>query len=131
MLEAMGYPAGPARMQRDMYAPFANYVRIAVAYGDPMLVECGMGQGCSLSLIAANAAVANEFLMLQHRRPEVETIAFIDDRTLDTDNVQQLEHATSECVKMDELMGHTTNVDKSTALATTRRTRKKAGQTAI
>jgi hypothetical protein len=57
--------------------------------------------------------------------------AFIDDRTLDTEDVKQLEAAISEVVKMDNLMGHTTNVDKSKVLATTRRTRRQAGQMAI
>ena len=90
-----------------------------------------MRRGCCLSLIAANATVAIEFLMLQHRTPKVNKSAFIDDRTLDTDDVKQLEEAIGEVVKMDKLMGHTTNVDKSKVLATTKRTKKQAGQMAI
>ena len=63
-----------------------------------------MGQGCCLSLIAANARVAIEFLMLQHKVPKVEKSAFIDDRTLDTGEAHYLEAAIKEVVKMDQLM---------------------------
>ena len=131
MLKAMGYPKGLANMQIDMYKNFIRHIKIAGTYGDPILSECGMGQGCCLSLIAANATVAIEFKMLQHKTPKVNKSAFIDDRTLDTEDVKQLEAAISEVVKMDKLMGHTTNVDKSKVLATTRRTRRQAGQMAI
>ena len=89
-----------------------------------------MGQGCCLSLIAANATVAIEFKMLQHRTPKVNKSAFIDDRTLDTEDVKQLEVAIGEVVKMDTRMGHTTNVDKSKVLATTRRTKRQEEQMA-
>jgi hypothetical protein len=131
MLKAMGYPEGLAEMQIDMYKDFIRHIKIAGTYGEPVHSECGMGQGCCLSLIAANATVAIEFAMLQHKAPEVEKSAFIDDRTLDAEKVQQLEVAIREVVKMDKLMGHTTNVDKSKALATTRRTKKQAGQMEI
>ena len=46
-------------------------------------------------------------------------------------NVHQLEVAIGEVVKMDQLMGRATNVDKSKVLATIKRTRKQAGQAAI
>jgi hypothetical protein len=131
MLKAMGYPKGLAEMQIDMYKEFIRHIKIAGTYGEPVRSECGMGQGCCLSLIAANATVAVEFRMLQHRAPTVEKSAFIDDRTLDADDVQQLETAIKEVVKMDKLMGHTTNVDKSKVLATTKRTRKQAGSMEI
>ena len=128
MLEEMGYPKRLAKMQLGMYEDFIRHIKIAGAYGEPVRSECGMGQGCCLSLIAANATVAIEFLMLQHEVPQVEKSAFIDDSTLDTEEVHLLEAAIKELVKMDELMGHTTNVNKSKVLATTRRTRKQAGQ---
>ena len=131
MLTAMGYPEGLASMQIDMYNDFIRHIKIAGTYGDPIKSECGMDQGCCLSLIAANATVAIEFNMVQDKTPDVNKLAFIDDRTLDTENIQQLEVAIQEVVKMDELMGHTTNVDKSKVLAATKRTRKRAGQMAI
>ena len=131
MLKEMGYPGGLADMQIDMYKEFIRHIKIAGTYGEPVQSECGMGQGCCLSLIAANATVAIEFLMLQEKAPEVEKSAFIDDRTLDAEKVQQLEVAIKEVVKMDQMMGHSTNVDKSKVLATTRRTRKQAGQMEI
>ena len=131
MMEEMGYPKGLAEMQRDMYADFIRHIKIAGTYGEPVQSESGMGQGCCLSLIAANATVAIEFLMLQQKVPEVEKSAFIDDRTLDTEKIHHLEAAIKEVVKMDELMGHETNVDKSKVLATTRRTRKEAKQMEI
>ena len=127
MLRTMGYPAGLANMQADMYANFIRHIRIAGTYGQPIHSECGVGQGCCLSLVAANATVAIEFLMLQHRVPEVEKSAFIDDRTLDAGEVRQLGKAIEEVVKMDHPMGHSTNVEKSKVLATTRRTRRQAG----
>lgn len=68
--------------------------------------------------------------MLQHRALHVEQSALIDDRTLDTEDVQQFELAIGKVVKMDQLMGHTTNADKSKVLATTKRTRKQVGQMA-
>ena len=43
----------------------------------------------------------------------------------------QLEVAIKEVVRMDKMMGHSTNVDKSKILATTRRTKKQAGQMEI
>ena len=52
-------------------------------------------------MIAANATVAIEFLMLQSKAPEVEKSAFIDDRTLDAEKVHQLEVAITEVVRMD------------------------------
>ena len=45
--------------------------------------------------------------------------------------MHHLEAAIKEVVKMDELMGHTTIMDKSKVLATTKRTRKQAGQMEI
>ena len=131
LLKEMGYPEGLAGMQIDMYKDFIRHIKIAGTYGEPIQSECGMGQGCCLSLIAANATVAIEFLMLQQKAPEVEKSAFIDDRTLDSEKVQQLEVAIKEVVKMDKMMGHSTNVDKSKILATTRRTKKQAGQMQI
>ena len=131
MLKEMGYPGGLADMQIDMYKDFIRHIKIAGTYEEPVHSECGMGQGCCLSLIAANATVAIEFLMLQSKAPEVEKSAFIDDRTLDAEKVHQLEVAIKEVVRMDKMMGHSTNVDKSKILATTRRTRKQAGQMEI
>ena len=127
----MGYPEGLANMQIVMYKEFIRHIEIAGTYGEEVISECGMGQGCCLSPIAANATVAIEFKMLQHKTPKGNKSAFIDDRTLDTEDVKQLEEAIGEVVKLDKLMGHTTNVDKSKVLATTRRTRKQAGQMAI
>ena len=91
MLKAMGYPTGLAAMQADMYSRLVRHIKVAGTYGEPMRPECGMGQGCSLSSIAANATVAIEFIMLQHRTPNVQKSAFIDDRTLDASDVRQLE----------------------------------------
>ena len=131
MFKTVGYPEGLANMQTDMHNEFIRHNKIVGTYGEPVISECGMGQGCRLSLIAANATVSIEFKMLQHKTPKVNKSAFIDDRTLDTEDVKQLEEAIGEVVKMDKLMGHTTNVDKSKVLATTRRTRKQAWQMAI
>ena len=77
-------------MQIDMYKEFIRHIKIAGTYGEPVISECGMGQGCCLSLIAANATVAIEFKMLQHKTPEVNKSAFIGDRTLGTEDVKQL-----------------------------------------
>lgn len=118
-------------MQLDVCTDFIRHIKVVGTYGEPIVSECGMGQGCCLSLIAANATVAIEFRMLQHKTPEVHKSAFIDDRTLDIEEVQQLEVAIGEVAKMDNLMGHTTNVGKSKVFATTRRTKKQAGQMAI
>ena len=131
MPKSMGYPEGLARMQADLYDGFTRHIRIAGTYGQPIVSECGMGQGCCLSLIAANATVTIEFVMLQHQTPDVENSAFIDDRTLDAQNDNELEMAIEEVVKMDQLMGHTTNTDKSKVLATTKRVRRRAGRSEI
>ena len=69
--------------------------------------------------------------MLSDRVPEVEKTAFIDDRTLDAAELPQLTKAIEEVVEMDALMGHQTNIEKSKMLATTKRTRKKAGELKI
>ena len=120
MLVDMGYPKGLANVQRAMYKDFTRHIKVAGSYGEPILSECGMGQGDSLTLIAANATVAIEFNMLSEKAPAVEKSAFIDDRTLDAKNVRELEKAIREVVNMDQMMGHTTNVDKSKVLATTK-----------
>ena len=72
MLKTMGYPKGLAEMQIDMYKNFIRHVKIAGAYGEQVRSDCGVGQGCCLSLIAANATVTIEFLMLQHKAPKVD-----------------------------------------------------------
>ena len=131
MLKSMGYPEGLARMQVHMYDGFTRHLRIAGTYGKPVLLECGMGQGCCLSLIAANATVAIEFATLQLKTPQVQKSAFINDRALDAENVKEQEKAIREVVNMYRLIGHTTNVDKSKVLATTKRTRRQAGSMAI
>ena len=87
-----------------------------------------MGQGDSLTLIAANAIVAIEVYMLTDRAPTVKKSAFIDDRTIDAAKLNNIKEAISEIVEMDTLMGHTTNVDKSKILATTKRTKRQAGK---
>ena len=69
--------------------------------------------------------------MLADRAPNVETSAFIDDRTLDAEDLNVLTKAIEHVVDMDELMGHTTNIDKSKLLATTKRVRRQAGCTTI
>ena len=113
MLKTMGCPEGLANMQIDMYKDFIRHIKIAGTCGEPVPSECATGQGCCLSFIATNATVAIEFIILQHKAPKVNKSTFIDDRTLDTEDVKQLEVAISEVAKMDQLMGHTTNVDKS------------------
>lgn len=52
---------------RAVKAP-ANYKQVSTpgTYGEPVQSDRGMGQGCCLSLIAANATVAIEFRVLQH-----------------------------------------------------------------
>ena len=101
MLRAMGYPEGNADMQLDMYKDFIRHIEIAGTYGKPVFPECGMGQGCCLSLIAANATVAIESRALHHKAPKVHKSTFIDDRKLDTEDVKQLEVAIGEVAKMD------------------------------
>ena len=80
-----------------------------------------MGQSCSQTLIAANATVAIEFYMLEDRVPRVCKSAFIDDRTIDADRLEDVKQAIGEIVTMYNIMGHTTNVDKSKLLATTKK----------
>ena len=60
----MGYPKALAEVQRDMYTRLIRHIKVAGSFGDELAPTCGMGQGCSLTLIAANATVTIEFLML-------------------------------------------------------------------
>ena len=93
MLTARGYPIGLANLQRTVYANLIRHIKIAGSYGEPLEATCGMGQGCSLTLIAANATVSVEFNTLADRAPDVETTAFIDDRTLDAAELPTLTRA--------------------------------------
>ena len=96
-----------------------------------MASPCGMGQGDSLTLIAANATVAIEFNMLTERVPMVNKSAFTDDRTIDAPELNDIHNAIRQIVDMDTLMGHTTNVDKSKILSTTVAGRKQAAKMEI
>ena len=78
-----------------------------------------MAQRCSLRLIAANATGTVEYNMLDKVAPEVNNGACIDDSSLDTGNVTHLKQAIEAVVEMDEIMGHTTDVEKTKVLATT------------
>ena len=64
MLTGMRYPKALAEVQRDMYTRLIRHIKVAGSFGDELAPTCGMGQGCSLTLIAANATVTIEFLML-------------------------------------------------------------------
>lgn len=130
-LTAMGYPEGLANVQRAIYGNLIRHIKVAGSYGEPLHATCDVGQGCSLTLLAANATVITEFNMLSHREPQVCKTTLVDDRTLDAEDLQQLSKAIEEVVDMDRIMGHETNIEKSKILTTTRRTRKRAGNMLI
>ena len=85
MLKDMGYLEGLALTQKGLYNNLTRYIKIAGSMGEALQPTCGMGQGCSLSLIAANATVAIELNMLIGRAPSVHKEAFIDDRCIDAE----------------------------------------------
>ena len=117
-LEHMGYPKGLAKMQRGMYSKLKRHIKFAGCYGESFTPTNGLGQGCSLTLIAANAAVTTEFNMLDAVTPRVEEGADIDDRSLSSNSTEELMTAVHALIDMDGQMGQTTNVKKSRFLAT-------------
>ena len=72
MLTDMWYPKELAAAQRTIYEDFIRHIKVAGSYGEAMKATCGMGQGCSLTLIAANATVTIEFNMLSDKAPKVD-----------------------------------------------------------
>ena len=58
MLEDMGIPAELGESLRGLYSDLTRYHKVAGSVGEGFHPTCGMGQGCSLTRIAANAIVA-------------------------------------------------------------------------
>ena len=123
MLTDMGYPKALAEVQRDMYVRLVRRIKVAVSFGDELAPTCGMGHGCSLTLISANATVTIEFSMLDNIAPSIYNGAFLDDRSLDCQTVAELKRGIEAIVEMDAIMGHTTNIDKSKFLAAAEKVR--------
>ena len=82
-------------------------------------------------MLAATATVTIELNMLDSVTHTVAKEAFVDDRTLDCHDCGGLKRAVEAIVEMDGRMGHSTNVDKSKFLATSRNTRKTMGKMKI
>ena len=123
MLTDMGYPKALVAVQCDMYVRLIRHFKVAGSFGDELAPTCGMGHGCSLTLIAANATVTIEFLMLDKITPTIYKGAFVDDRSLDCHTVAELKRGIEAIVEMDAIMGHTTNIDKSKFLAAAEKVR--------
>lgn len=90
MMEFMGMPKTLGGMLRDLYHKLIRHTKIAGTYGHEIAPTTGMGQGCSTSLLAANATVNIEYYMLDAVAPEVAKEAFIDDRTLDAHDCEDV-----------------------------------------
>ena len=86
LLGRMGYPSELIRAQMALYENVQRHPKVARSYGEVLKPTAGLAQRCSLPLIAANALLTVQFNRLDERARGVRKSAFVDDRTLDTEN---------------------------------------------
>ena len=123
MLQATGLPSALGGALENLYGRLTPRIKIAGSFGKELKPTIGMGQGCSISILPASATVTSEFNMFDSVTPTVANETFVDDRTLECHDCGGLKRAVEAGVEMEGLMGHSTNVDKSKFLATSRTTR--------
>ena len=105
MLRHMGYPEGVIAIQRALYCDMKQHRKIAGSYGEVMTPLCGLAQGCSSTSITVNATVTRELNMLDDITTGIDKAAFIDDRSLDTKTLDELEKGIEAVVDMDAKNG--------------------------
>ena len=69
MLTDIGLPEGLADLLRGLCGDCILHIKVAGSYGGELVPTNGMDQGCSLTLLAANATVTIEFNMLENTTP--------------------------------------------------------------
>ena len=123
-MRASGLAEGLVQQIQYLYTDLTRYVRIAGAYGATIQQTNGVGQGCSISIIVANLYVATLFRALKHRHLEVELGAFLDDKNITAQSLDQLVAILEFTASFDEYAGHKTNLTKSLIFANTPSMRK-------
>lgn len=122
MLVCMGYPprtrTNSASYLRRLYPPHQDCRQLWRADQSRMRD----GTGVFVDTHCRQCHCRYRIQHVERKTPEVEKTAFIDDRTLDSSNLQQRIEAIAEVADVDEMLGHSTNIDKSKKMATTKRT---------
>ncbi len=118
LMIAYGLPVQLATQIKGLYEELVRYLRIGNSYGAVIRQANGVGQGCSLSLLIANAYVATLFRFLEEAHPGVDMAAFLDDRNATAETARELVAAIESITRFDDLAGHFTNVAKSAVFAT-------------
>ncbi len=113
-----GAPRGLADQLYYIFTNLRRYIRGVGTYGAVVEQSNGAGQGCSMSILAANLYVATLLNYLRAEFPAVDVAAFLDDRNIVTHEVQDLLDAIAATKRFDDAAGHCTNVDKTAVFAT-------------
>ena len=125
LFTAAGLPEDLASQLITIYADLKRYAKIAGTYGGVIQQTNGCPQGCSFSLIVANLYVATLFQYLESEHPQISLGAFIDDRNIRHQTIEELQVILEKICTFDREAGHKTNLAKSSIFANTRNLRDK------
>ncbi len=126
-----GAPEGLAGQLFTIISNMRRYIKVAGTYGAVLDQSNGAGQGCSMSIIAANLYVATLINFLNAEFPEAEVAAFLDDRNVIASTVSDLKRIIEATKTFDDIAGHETNVEKTAVFATTATDRKTLRGTSV
>ena len=131
LMVAVGLPKPLAFQIRWLYTRLQRYFRVAGSYGAVLRQANGVGQGCSVSLLIANAYVSVLIRHIRRHYPSVSVSAFIDDRNLVSRIASEIIKAVGAIKNMDQAAGHFTNIAKSSVFALHKDDREELRQTTI
>ena len=124
-MESIGLPKQVAKQIGGLYQKLNRYFKVAGSFGSVLRQANGVGQGCSISLLIANAYVTVLTRFLQQDHPHTDMASFLDDRNVTAPNIDLLIKAIEGIRNYDDIAGHFTNLDKSALFATNETDRKK------
>ncbi len=108
-----------------------RYIKVAGTFGAVIEQNNGAGQGCSMSILAANLYVATLLNYLKANFLAAEVAAFLDDRNVVTRGVNDLLEILAAIKDFDDTAGHMTNVDKTAVFATAAKEREQLRRSRI